>query len=148
MDIVDQQTRSRMMSGIRAKDTKPEICIRRYLHSKGFRFRLHVSALPGCPDIVLPKYRLCIFVHGCFWHQHLGCRFATMPATRTEFWQEKFRVNKIRDEQAKDALLKSGWRVLEIWECGLKNRSLPDLDWLSEFVRGTAVFEAWPLING
>lgn len=116
-DIVDRVTRSRMMAGIRGGNTLPELAVRRHLHGRGFRFRLHVRDLPGRPDIVLPKYRAAIFVHGCFWHRHPGCRFATTPATRRAFWQAKFRENVERDHRQQRTLRSAGWRVLVIWEC-------------------------------
>lgn len=120
-DIVDPRTRSRMMAGIKGKDTRPELLIRSALHKAGFRFRLHDKRLPGSPDLVLPKYRAVIFVHGCYWHRHKGCRFATTPATRTEFWGNKFRRNVERDERNRVQLLDDGWRVFTIWECGIRN---------------------------
>lgn len=119
-DIVDQQTRSRMMSGIRDKNTRPELAIRRALHARGFRFRLHARDVPGRPDVVLPKHRAVILVHGCFWHRHQGCRYATTPSTRPEFWQAKFEANVGRDEAVRSALLASGWRVAVVWECALR----------------------------
>lgn len=119
-DIVDQQTRSRMMSGIRGKNTKPELALRRALHARGFRFRLHSKNVHGRPDLVLPKYRAVVFVHGCFWHRHEGCRYATTPATRSEFWQAKFAANVARDNFVRGALLDEGWRVAAIWECALR----------------------------
>jgi DNA mismatch endonuclease (patch repair protein) len=119
-DIVDRQTRSRMMSGIRGKDTKPEMALRRALHARGFRYRLHGKCVPGRPDLILAKHRAVIFVHGCFWHRHEGCRFATTPATRPEFWAEKFTANVRRDRAACDALVADGWRVATIWECALR----------------------------
>lgn len=109
------------MSRIRGKDTKPELMLRSLLHRAGFRFRLHVPDLPGKPDIVLPKYRTVIFVHGCFWHRHDGCANATMPKTRPEFWQEKFRRTVERDHEKQTQLEDAGWRVLTVWECELKN---------------------------
>ena len=112
------------MAAVRGKNTSPELRVRRMLHSMGYRFRLHRKDLPGKPDIVLPKYRLCIFVHGCFWHQHLGCKRATIPETRREFWQEKFRKNKKRDELSLKELGKLGWQVCTIWECETK---IPDI---------------------
>ena len=127
MDIVDHQTRSRMMSGIKGRNTKPEVCIRRFLHAQGFRFRLHVSNLSGHPDIVLPKYKLCIFVHGCFWHRHEGCRYATNPASNPEFWQEKFAANVRRDMKVEAELEAAGWRVCVIWSCQLDDSSLQQL---------------------
>lgn len=144
MDIVDHQTRSRMMSGIKDRNTKPEVSVRRFLHVQGFRFRLHVNNLPGCPDIVLPKYRLCIFVHGCFWHHHQGCRFATIPKTRQDFWLKKFTANRERDERVRELLIKEGWRILEIWECGLKSLKKGGLDWLPDHIKGERVIYSWP----
>ena len=119
-DIVDQQTRSRMMSGIRGKNTKPELALRRALHARGFRFRLHSSKVPGWPDLVLPKHRAVVFVHGCFWHRHEGCRYATSPATRQAFWQAKFDANVARDNAVRTTLLGDGWRVATVWECALR----------------------------
>ena len=123
-DIVDQQTRSRMMAGIRGKNTKPELALRRALHARGFRFRLHSKAVHGRPDLVLPKYRAVVFVHGCFWHRHEGCRYTTTPSTRQEFWQGKFAANVARDTAVREQLLKGGWRVATVWECALRK---PDL---------------------
>ncbi len=120
MDVVDQATRSRMMSGIRGKDTKPEMTVRKYLHALGYRYRIHRRDLPGNPDLVLTKLRVCLFVHGCFWHRHVGCRFATNPKTRTAFWNEKFEKNVARDLANIQALEELGWTVLVIWECQLK----------------------------
>ncbi|WP_343577785.1 DNA mismatch endonuclease Vsr [Pseudomonas sp.] len=121
MDIVDSATRSLMMSGIRGRDTKPEITVRKFLHARGYRFRLHRKDLPGRPDIVLPRFRTCIFIHGCFWHHHKGCRFATLPKTRADFWAQKLKDNVERDRRAQEALLRKGWRVMTIWECELKH---------------------------
>lgn len=119
-DIVDQQTRSRMMSGIRGKNTKPELALRRALHARGFRFRLHSGKVHGRPDLVLPKYRAVVFVHGCFWHRHDGCRYTTIPATRPEFWRTKFDANVARDSAVRAMLLENGWRVATVWECALR----------------------------
>lgn len=119
-DIVDKATRSRMMAGIGGKNTKPEMVLRRSLHARGFRYRLHVASLPGKPDIVLPKHRAVILVHGCFWHRHPGCRFATTPSTRPDFWSEKFRQNVSRDQRNLAALRNLGWRVATVWECDLR----------------------------
>lgn len=119
-DIVDRQTRSRMMSGIKAKNTNPEIVLRRALHKRGFRFRLHPPEIPGRPDLVLAKYNATVFVHGCFWHRHEGCRYATMPSTRAEFWQRKFEANIARDAAVRSILLVAGWRVATLWECALR----------------------------
>jgi len=148
MDIVSREVRSRMMSRIRGKDTRPEMKVRRLLYAQGFRYRLHVGHLAGSPDIVLPRYRVCIFVHGCFWHRHEGCRYSTVPATRPEFWQQKFHQNVDRDARSREQLLKSGWRVIELWECGLRTPA-PDLAWLYEFIRGSELpFIAWPIPEG
>lgn len=119
-DIVDQQTRSRMMSGIRGKNTRPELALRRALHARGFRFRLHSAKVHGRPDLVLPKHRAVVFVHGCFWHRHEGCRYTTTPATRPEFWQAKFDANVARDRAVRTKLLEDGWRVATVWECALR----------------------------
>jgi DNA mismatch endonuclease, patch repair protein len=110
-----------MMAGIRGKDTKPEVQLRRALHAMGLRFRLHAPHLPGRPDIAFPKYRAAIFVHGCFWHRHQNCKFATVPATRPEFWQAKFESNIKRDKRSVAALLEAGWRVAIVWECALNS---------------------------
>lgn len=119
-DIVDKQTRSRMMAGIQGKDTKPELALRRALHARGFRFRLHSRKVYGRPDLVLPKYRAVVFVHGCFWHRHKGCRYTTTPSTRREFWQAKFKANVARDEAVQGKLMEDGWRVATVWECALR----------------------------
>jgi DNA mismatch endonuclease (patch repair protein) len=126
-DIVDKETRSRMMSGIRGKDTKPELVVRSFLHRAGLRFRLHTK-MPGKPDLVFPKYRTAVFVHGCFWHRHKGCRFATTPASNAAFWQEKFDANVQRDAFVKKALRKLGWQVRVIWACQLQERKLEALE--------------------
>ena len=119
-DIVDAATRSRMMAGIRGKDTCPEVTLRRAMHARGFRYRLHARSMPGRPDLVFPRYRAAVFVHGCFWHRHEGCRYATSPATRPEFWAEKFATNVTRDRNNEERLRALGWRVAVVWECGLK----------------------------
>jgi len=110
-----------MMSRIRSKNTKPEILVRKWLHKQGFRFRLHQKDLPGKPDIVLPKYRTVIFVHGCFWHRHPGCKRTTTPSTNTEFWEEKFRKNVDRDVRNRETLEALGWKVIVVWECEVKD---------------------------
>jgi DNA mismatch endonuclease (patch repair protein) len=134
-DIVDATTRARMMSGIKGKDTAPEMLVRRYLHGSGFRFRLHVAGLPGKPDIVLTKWRAAIQVHGCFWHRHAGCRYQTFPSTRADFWQAKFDANVRRDKANMSALLALGWRVATVWECALKETPQAALAELSDWIR-------------
>ena len=125
-DSVDKATRSRMMSGIRSRNTKPELIVRSFLHRSGLRFRLHAK-LPGKPDLVLPKYRTAIFVHGCFWHRHPGCRYATTPDNNAEFWKDKFESNVRRDTRANRKLEDLGWRVLVIWSCQLNENELDKL---------------------
>ena len=144
-DIVSKAKRSQMMSGIRGKDTKPEIIVRQGLHARGYRFRLHRKDLPGKPDIVLPKYRAAIFVNGCFWHGH-DCHLFKWPKTREDFWREKIGLNRERDVATFSSLLSQNWRVLVIWECALKGRLKQEPDsfwslttqWLD---KGTAFFE-------
>jgi DNA mismatch endonuclease (patch repair protein) len=121
-DVVSRDVRSRMMSGIRGKNTKPEMLIRRGLHAKGFRYLLHDRRLPGKPDLVFPKHRAVIFVHGCFWHGH-DCHLFKWPKTRKGFWRKKIDRNKVLDEQAIVELRKSGWRVGIVWECSVKGRT-------------------------
>jgi len=120
-DVVDKATRSRMMSGIRAKNTKPELVVRQYLHQRGLRYRLHVETLPGRPDIVFPRHHTVVFVHGCFWHHHDGCKYATMPASRQEFWANKLSENVARDQYQIATLQELGWKVLVVWECELRH---------------------------
>ena len=120
-DIVSRAKRSEMMSGIRGKDTRPEMIVRQGLHARGYRFRLHRKDLPGKPDIVLPKYRAAIFVNGCFWHGH-DCHLFKWPKTREAFWREKIDLNRKRDAASISDLLSRNWRVLVVWECALKGR--------------------------
>jgi len=126
-DVVDSKTRSRMMSGIRGKNTRPELLIRKGLHARGFRFRLHDKRLPGKPDLVLPKYSAVIFVHGCFWHGH-DCHLFKWPQSRSEFWRNKITRNKANDAESYASLKKGGWYILTIWECALKGRTRRPLD--------------------
>lgn len=116
MDRLTPEDRSANMARIRATNTVPELRVRRFLHARGFRFRLHAS-LPGTPDVVLPKHRTVVFVHGCFWHQHPGCRYAYKPRTRVSFWSKKFEGTRERDERAMAKLEALGWQVLVVWEC-------------------------------
>lgn len=125
-NTLDDAARRKMMAGFRSKDTKPEMLVRRALHGLGYRFRLHRRDLPGKPDIVLPKHRTAILVHGCFWHQHAGCRDARMPRTRQDYWTEKFRRNLERDRGTEAALRELGWKVYVIWECEARAAALPD----------------------
>jgi DNA mismatch endonuclease, patch repair protein len=120
-DVHTPSVRSYNMSRIRSKDTKPEMLVRKFLHANGFRYRLHDKKLPGKPDIVLPKHKTVIFVHGCFWHGHEGCRYFTIPKTRTEWWIEKINTNRINDFKYSELLKTAGWRVLQIWECSLRS---------------------------
>lgn len=123
MDNKTKAERSLNMSRIRAKDTKPELTIRRLLFADGFRYRIHVKTLPGTPDLVLPKYRAVIFIHGCFWHGHDGCKYAKLPETHGEFWRDKISKNKERDQRVRQELVSGGWRVLTIWTCSIKNQA-------------------------
>lgn len=127
MDVVSPAIRSRMMSGIKGKHTKPEMLARALLTAAGFRYRLHRRDLPGAPDIVLPGRKVAIFVHGCFWHAHEGCRLAATPATRPEFWKAKLAGNVERDEAAVAKLAMLGWRVLVVWECSTRKGAASDL---------------------
>ena len=120
-DIVPPAVRSQMMRGIGAKHTAPEMRVRSFLHASGLRYRLHSSRLPGKPDIVLPKFRCVVFVHGCFWHRHPGCKRATTPASNTEYWGQKFARTVARDAKNQQELAALGWRVLFVWECELKD---------------------------
>lgn len=117
VDFVSPADRSRMMAGIKGKNSQPELLVRRLLFASGYRFRLHRRDLPGTPDIVMPSRKVAIFVHGCFWHLHQGCRYAKMPATRPDFWKAKLEANVERDRRAVDKLQALGWRVLCVWEC-------------------------------
>ena len=143
MDRITPDRRSFLMSQVRAKDTKPELVVRSFLHRNGFRFRLHVKSLPGTPDIVLPKYKTVIEIRGCFWHRHPGCRKATIPASNYTFWQDKFQQNVARDAKNDSALEALGWRVIVIWECQLRENEtlmqLPDLISLRSKNGGDAV---------
>ena len=118
------EQRSRNMSAIKSKNTKPEIAVRKLLHSMGYRFRLHSKNLPGSPDIVLPKYKTVIFVHGCFWHRHENCKYASTPKTRQEFWNKKFNENILRDKKNLEILSSLGWKIIIIWECEIRNKKI------------------------
>lgn len=142
-DRLTPEQRRFNMSCVRAKDTKPEMIVRRLLHAQGLRFRLHRRDLPGCPDIVLPRHRASVFVHGCFWHGH-NCSLFRLPATRTEFWSAKIGGNQRRDRAAVDGLQIVGWRSLWVWECALRGKDRLAVTELSEgmmaFIRSDAGF--------
>ncbi|MBV2133264.1 very short patch repair endonuclease [Pseudomonas sp. MAP12] len=141
-DVVSSEKRSQMMSGIRSKDTQPEMIVRRALHARGFRYRLHVKDLPGKPDLVFPRYRSVLLIHGCFWHGH-DCHLFKVPGTRTEFWLGKIGRNRERDAEVKKALTELGWRVLEVWECELraarKAGYLPVVERVAAWLSSTAL---------
>ena len=143
-DVVDAATRSRMMAGIRGKETRPERVLRRALHARGIRYRLHDKRLPGRPDLVFPKYRAVCLVHGCFWHRHQGCRYSTNPATRPDFWRNKFAENIARDKRNERALRAAGWRIATVWECSLKKEPAAQVaERLESWLRGAkTAFEA------
>jgi DNA mismatch endonuclease (patch repair protein) len=124
VDRLTKEHRSWNMSRIRATNTSPEIKVRSLLHRMGFRFRLHSRKLPGKPDIVLPRLKTVIFVHGCFWHRHAGCRFAYTPKSRHEFWRKKFESNQARDREVRKLIGRAGWRVIVVWECQLSKPNL------------------------
>ena len=123
VDVLTKEQRRKCMSNIRSKNTKPEILVRKYLFSQGIRFRVNVKKLPGTPDIVLRKYRTVIFVNGCFWHGHEGCKYYVLPKTNTEFWKEKIERNKARDYKKSMELRQMGWHVITIWECQLRTHT-------------------------
>lgn len=120
-DVHDKQTRSYNMSRIKGENTKPEMLVRKFLFSKGFRYRLHEKNLPGKPDIVLPKYKTIIFINGCFWHGHENCKYFVIPQTRTEWWMKKINETKMRDSKTMKALALLGWNVFVIWACEIRN---------------------------
>lgn len=123
-DVHTKEVRSFNMSRIRSKDTKPELIVRKYLFAKGYRYRLHVKNLPGKPDLVFPKYKTVIFIHGCFWHSHQNCKYFVIPKTRPEWWLNKLATNYRNDESAKLKLKSAGWNIITIWECELKKMTL------------------------
>lgn len=146
-DVLSPEQRKFNMSRIRGKDTKPEMLIRRGIHKRGLRYRLHDRALPGRPDLVFPKYRIVVFVHGCFWHAH-GCSLFKLPKTREDFWKTKLLANVQRDHKATEMLISAGWRVLIIWECGLRSGARKNenatLDYIVSLIRqanGCALLE-------
>ena len=126
MDVHDQKTRSYNMSRVKGKDIKPEEIVRKYLFSQGFRYRKNDKRLPGKPDIVLPKYKTVIFVNGCFWHKHEGCKYFVWPKSNSEFWKEKIESNIVRDKKQYEELKNAGWHVIIVWECELKKKQRMD----------------------
>lgn len=140
MGILAPDQRSRLMSRIRGKDTKPEVSVRRAVHALGFRFRLHRRDLPGSPDLVFPSRRKVIFVHGCYWHRHSGCRYAYTPKSNMAFWQSKFAANVTRDRLAISTLESLGWSVLVIWECEIQDAEALRVR-LVEFLKGDEASE-------
>ncbi len=144
-DIVDKATRSRMMAGIKGKNTRPEMQLRKALHAAGFRYRLHAANLPGRPDLVLPKYEAVIQVQGCFWHRHEGCPNCTSPTSNKPFWREKFSRTVERDRRNLKRLLESGWRVALVWECTLRKGGEDGcFDALSKWLKGRGSFIELP----
>lgn len=123
-DVHNSRQRSYNMSMIKAKNTRPEMLVRSWLHGQGLRYRLHDRKLPGKPDLVLPKYKTAVFINGCFWHGHTGCRYFVIPKTRTEWWMEKISRNIKRDEEAVKQLQLAGWKVITVWECDLKGEKI------------------------
>lgn len=142
-DTVSRETRSRMMSGIRAKDTQPEMLIRKALHARGFRYRLHVANMPGRPDMVFPRYRAVILAHGCFWHGH-DCALFRLPGSRRAFWEAKICRNRERDQEVDRELAADGWRRLAVWECAMRGRGrLPHQELVArieEWLKGSESF--------
>jgi len=138
-DVHNKATRSYNMSRIKGKDTKPEMLVRKFLHAQGFRYRLHVKNLPGKPDIVLPKYKTVIFIHGCFWHGHEHCKYYVIPKTRTEWWVNKINSNIANDTKAVAALKEEGWKIITLWECQLKpKQAAKSLELVVSRLRSTA----------
>lgn len=121
MDTLSRVERSERMGRVRSKDTKPELAVRRLVHSLGYRYRLHLTNLPGCPDLVFPSRKKLIFIHGCFWHRHKGCRNTRLPKSRLDFWQTKLEANRVRDVRNIRRLRERGWGIMVIWECQAKN---------------------------
>jgi DNA mismatch endonuclease, patch repair protein len=125
MDIVDKQTRSKIMASVGQKNTAVEKMLRSPLHAAGLRYRLHDCSLPGSPDLVFPRFRAVVFIHGCYWHAH-GCHRSTVPRSHRAFWQKKFEANRSRDARKAEALMDDGWRVLDVWECALRGKTARD----------------------
>ncbi len=132
-DVHDKKTRSYNMSKIRGKDTRPELLVRKFLHAKGYRYRLHAKDLPGKPDLVMPKYNTVVFIHGCFWHGHEGCRYFVIPETNRDWWLNKINETKLRDVRNRQLLRSDGWNIIELFECELKKDRIDDT--LSELIK-------------
>lgn len=148
VDVLTPEQRRLNMSLVKAKDTKPEMIVRRGLHARGLRYRLHDQRLPGRPDLIFPQYRAAVFVHGCFWHAHT-CSLSTLPATRRDFWRSKLLANAARDRKTSEALRLAGWRVLVIWECALRGPERRELsDVLDRTVRFVKMYRARREIGG
>lgn len=137
---IQPHTRSRMMAGIRGKNTQPEKVVRSFLHKQGFRFRLHKNGLPGRPDVVLARWKVAVFVHGCFWHGHENCHYFKVPRTRSQFWSEKIQANRNRDAVNCQKLISAGWRVAVLWECALKDQREEALARLRHFIESDVNF--------
>lgn len=133
MDTVDPHTRSKIMARVGQKNTGAELMLRRALHRKGLRYKLHDRSLPGSPDIVFPRFKAVLFVHGCYWHSH-GCYRSTVPKSRREFWIDKFQANRLRDERSRKVLASEGWRVLTVWECALRGKLSSSVDYIADAV--------------
>ena len=141
MDNVSVEKRSAIMSSVHSKNTRPEIFVRKLLYSNGYRYRLNLRAIPGTPDIVMKKRSVVIFVHGCFWHDHSGCKLNRMPKSHTDYWEKKKHVNASRDERNIETLRQQGWRVLVIWECSCAEKyKAPLTQMLIDFINGDAGF--------
>jgi DNA mismatch endonuclease (patch repair protein) len=149
-DVVSPEVRSRKMSGIRGKNTKPEVALRKALHRRGLRYRLHDRTLPGRPDLVFPSRHAVVLVNGCFWHAHEGCPYFKLPATRSEFWRDKLMANRERDERNLRQLRGAGWRVAVVWECATRKNFASTVDQLEGWLRGTSerVDVAWQQEQG
>ena len=141
MDIYSIDKRKEIMAKVHSRNTKPEVFVRKFLFNKGFRYKLHVNKLPGSPDIVLPRYKTAVFVHGCFWHGHKGCSFANLPKSNTDFWRKKQITNQLRDFQKEQQLLALGWFVETIWECELRNS-------ITSYIRLTNLINSLTLREG
>ncbi len=136
VDVVSAEKRSAMMSNIRSKNTRPEVCVRQHLHSLGYRYRLGTKIFGFRPDIVLSKYQTAFFIHGCFWHRHGGCKIASTPKSRKDFWQDKFKKNIERDRRNKQCLADHGWGQIVVWECSVRDKSFLDFNFISAIDNG------------